>query len=450
MMSPVAHAHDPRETLGERVKRLRLAAGRSQRDIAAPGLSLAYISRIERNQRLPSPKALRVLATKLSVPVEYLETGRDLNAHDARELAISDAALALRLGENPEGAARRLHELLLEARREDDLESVTSASIALGMVAAAEGRHQEAITLLGPLARAKAESPLARPDLFTTLGHSYAAVGAIDKSIALFRRCLRETQQQAPEDAPSYIRYATYLSYALTDAGRRDEAGKVLTAALARSGESDLYTRVRLYWSLARLASADGRGALALSHVRRAIELLRTTEDTLQLARAHLLCAQILNINGQHKEAHGHLAHADRLFEIGADARDLGRLHSEHAKAYARLCDPPRALAHAVEAIRLLAEMPAEQGGAYWARASVHAQLGEVDEAQTAFATAIERLGKLDEWRDMITIYNEWSEMLVQAGLRREAARLRSRARKLESQHGDASNESKLKDAALK
>ena len=35
------------ETIGERLKRLRLERGLSQRELAAPGVSYAYISRIE-------------------------------------------------------------------------------------------------------------------------------------------------------------------------------------------------------------------------------------------------------------------------------------------------------------------------------------------------------------------------------------------------------------------
>lgn len=66
-----------RETIGARVKRLRLERGLSQRALDCPGVSYAYISRIEANTRQPSVKALRKLAARLGVSVEYLETGMD-------------------------------------------------------------------------------------------------------------------------------------------------------------------------------------------------------------------------------------------------------------------------------------------------------------------------------------------------------------------------------------
>jgi len=54
-----------REGIGARLKRLRLGRGLSQRDLSSPGISYAYISRIEAGLRTPSVKALRRIAGKL-------------------------------------------------------------------------------------------------------------------------------------------------------------------------------------------------------------------------------------------------------------------------------------------------------------------------------------------------------------------------------------------------
>src|SRR6266567_3556854 len=91
------------ETIGERLRRLRLEGGLSQRELSSPGVSYAYISRIEAGARRPSVKALRKLARKLGVSVEYLETGSDLRDVDEREMRLADAELQLRLNdESPE------------------------------------------------------------------------------------------------------------------------------------------------------------------------------------------------------------------------------------------------------------------------------------------------------------------------------------------------------------
>jgi transcriptional regulator with XRE-family HTH domain len=62
--------------VGARIKALRLERGLSQRDLAAPGLSYAYISRIEAGARTPSLSAVIELADRLETSALYLATGR--------------------------------------------------------------------------------------------------------------------------------------------------------------------------------------------------------------------------------------------------------------------------------------------------------------------------------------------------------------------------------------
>ena len=95
---PVVAEPEPRgETVGARLRRLRLEQGLSQRDLSSPGITYAYISRIEAGARTPSVKALRMLARKLGVSPEYLETGSELDASELRELRLAEQELRLRL-----------------------------------------------------------------------------------------------------------------------------------------------------------------------------------------------------------------------------------------------------------------------------------------------------------------------------------------------------------------
>jgi hypothetical protein len=108
---------------------------------------------------------------------------------------------------------------------------------------------------------------------------------------------------------------ATYLSYALTDAGESERAERLLGDLAEEPLEAvDSYTRVRLFWSLGRVATREGRTLSGLAYFRRAIALLETTEDTLHLARAHVSCAWALSKSGRAQEAGGHLEVAEQLF----------------------------------------------------------------------------------------------------------------------------------------
>jgi len=77
------------ESIGQRLQRLRIERGLWQRDLSSPGISYAYISRIEAGARTPSVKALRQVAGKLAVTIEHLETGQPT----AIEQGIADAGL---------------------------------------------------------------------------------------------------------------------------------------------------------------------------------------------------------------------------------------------------------------------------------------------------------------------------------------------------------------------
>ena len=76
--------------VGERIRSRRLELEVSQRQISAPGVSYAYISRIEAGERQPSVKALRQLAARLEVSVQWLETGENDFAIALAELVLAD------------------------------------------------------------------------------------------------------------------------------------------------------------------------------------------------------------------------------------------------------------------------------------------------------------------------------------------------------------------------
>ncbi|MFY9578036.1 MAG: helix-turn-helix transcriptional regulator [Gaiellaceae bacterium] len=116
-----------KETIGARIKRLRLERGMSQRDLSAPGISYAYISRIEADARTPSVKALRLISNKLGVTVEHLERGEptptELGVADAgldfgslTKAEVRDIRAAAAVGARE--AARRAAEQVIEDRRE--------------------------------------------------------------------------------------------------------------------------------------------------------------------------------------------------------------------------------------------------------------------------------------------------------------------------------------------
>jgi len=317
------------ETIGQRLKRLRLDRGLSQRELAAPGVSYAYISRIEAGTRQPSVKALRRLAAKLGVSAEYLETGSELDATQQRELRLSDLELAVRLGDERDVEAPLLG-LLDEATAAGDRHAAQRASVALAMIAMNRSEWELAARLLETSLAGEVFAPEDRFDIYMNLGRAYAFGGRPHAAVALYEQCLDHVSEIGNPSLEA--RYASLLSYALSDMGDLPRAEQVVQRALARlDEEDDPYMRVRLYWSMARLAYDEGRGSVALANIRRAIALLQATDDTLHLARAHLLAARI-SLSRDAGDAEHHLDVAEALLGSSATVADTVEIAIQRAE----------------------------------------------------------------------------------------------------------------------
>jgi transcriptional regulator with XRE-family HTH domain len=169
------------EGVGARLKRLRVERGFSQRELSSPGVSYAYISRIEAGARTPSVKALRKLSQKLGVSVEFLETGRDIRDVDDRELRLTDAELELRLQGDTSAAEQKLEEILDESRAAGDRASAARAAIGLGFTAAHRGNHLDAVERLEAALAEEPPQPHLRPRSAPPTGRLASSSGVLDK-----------------------------------------------------------------------------------------------------------------------------------------------------------------------------------------------------------------------------------------------------------------------------
>jgi tetratricopeptide (TPR) repeat protein len=424
-----AGAHPAQETIGERLRRLRLERGLSQRELSEPGVSYAYISRIEGGARRPSVKALRMLARKLGVSADYLETGLEIRDTEGRELCIADAELQLRLDETAE-AEQKLAQLLEESLAAGDAIGAARANIALGLAAAHAGKSHEAIQRLEAGLDFTPVSPSARPDVYATLGRAYSASGRPARAVELFEQCLERLADESPEDVAARIRFTTYLSYSVTDMGDLERAQAILSDAVADADElADAYSRVRLYWSAARLNHVQGRDAAALDYIRRAIALLDATEDTLHLARAHLLAGSIMFNQGRADDASRHYDLAERIYGRNAEPQDLSELYTEQAKIAIHGGDADAAVQKAQAGVDTAGdEYSREKGTALWALAEARALAGDADGADDAFREATTLLEEHGHRRDLIDAQRSWGKFLRRVGREDQALEVLERA----------------------
>jgi transcriptional regulator with XRE-family HTH domain len=417
------------ETIGQRLKRLRLERGLSQRELAAPGVSYAYISRIEAGTRQPSVKALRRLAAKLGITAEYLETGSELDASEERELRLSDLELAVRLGEDQD-AEGPLFTILDEAHAAGDRQAAQRASVALAMLAMNRSEWDLAARLLEASVAGEVFSPADRYDIYMNLGRAYAFGGRPHAAVALYEQCLEAVTDYS--DSTLEARYAALLSYALSDMGDIVRAEEVVQRALSRlDDEDDPYMRVRLYWSMARLANTEGRASVALANIRKAIALLQATDDTVHLARAHLLAARIA-VRKNADEAERHLDAAEQYLGNAPAVSDLVEVAIQRAELAVARGDGAAAVMFARRALETNAGAnPVDDGQAYAALANGLALQEDTEAADDAFGRAARILEGQSRWHEAAGVCRGWARMLRQVGREAQAMDVLDRAAEL-------------------
>jgi transcriptional regulator with XRE-family HTH domain len=417
------------ETIGQRLKRLRQERGLSQRELAAPGVSYAYISRIEAGTRQPSVKALRRLAANLGVSADYLETGSELGDAERRELRLADLELAVRLGEARD-VETPLFGLLDEANAAGDREAARRASVCLATVAINRSEWDLAARLLETSVAGEAFAPADRYDIYAALGYAYSHGGRPHAAVALYERCLEAVSDLG--HASLEARYASLLSYALSDMGDVARAEEVVQRALVRlDDEDDPYMRVRLYWSVARLAHGEGRESVALTNIRKAIALLQATEDTIHLARAHILAAGISRQRDP-ADAERHLDAAEQLLGGQPAVADAVEIAIQRAEIATDRGDAAAAAAFARRALEVNAGAnPVDDGLAYAALGNALALQGDEEAADDAYGRAARILERRGRWHDAANACRAWARMLRQVGREDQAMDVLDRAAEL-------------------
>jgi transcriptional regulator with XRE-family HTH domain len=109
-----------RPGVGDRLRKARLKARLSQRELAFPGCTAAYISRLEAEERNPSLQMVAELARRLGVDAYWLATGkRRSDAVSAALVAGQEFLGRFNRAVTPDGAVTlsRLEEVVVAAAR---------------------------------------------------------------------------------------------------------------------------------------------------------------------------------------------------------------------------------------------------------------------------------------------------------------------------------------------
>ncbi|MFB7449859.1 tetratricopeptide repeat protein [Streptomyces sp. NPDC056194] len=360
---------DEPAVIGQRVQRLRAERGLTQRQLAEPAYTAAYISTLESGRVRPSETALRFLAERLDTTYEELTTGRPARLATELRLALTDARRLLATGTLDEAAARyrellaEAEELALEPERADALTGLGECALESGELNSAREHFESAERIL-----ASVGAPLPRR-VRALRGRAVAHLlaGELRYACYVLETALDELNAQNLHDPDALmLLYASSIGPYM-DMGAHARAAQAAELALALTPQvSDPGLVAGMHRSVARTLLAEGRVAEADASLAKAQDLYQQLQTRTELAHCHWMRGYVHAQNGD-------LEGAERELRTAREMLAARRAALYAAQVEVELADVLRRRGKREEAVALLSRLLELGAGLGDGRGAVHA-----------------------------------------------------------------------------
>ena len=358
-------------TIGRRVQRLRVERGLTQRQLAEPVYTPAYISTLESGRVRPSDDALRHLAERLGVDFGELAGGHSARLVTGLRLRLTEARRTLAVGE-AEAAAEQYAELLVDAETHQLAAEQSAALLGLGECALETGELVAGRQYFERAEECLAGSPLpARVPALRGRAVAHYLAGELRYAVYLLETTLDELNRGGLHDPDALLLLYASAIGPYMDMGAHARAAQAAEFALALAPRSDDPALVaRMHRSVARTLVAEGRLAEADASLAKAAELYRTLQIRTELANCHWMRGYVYAQDGQLERAEEELRQALGMLsarraalyssQVAVELADVLHRRGRSDEAAALLHDvlgqlsPERGAVHAAAAHRLL------------------------------------------------------------------------------------------------
>ena len=288
----------------------------SQRELAEPGYTHAYVSTIESGKRDPSRAAVEYFAVRLGRDVDELLTGRPPDLIPRIELELREARRAASAGalDEAEATCERVG-----AQAEDyDIPRLRSKALqGGGLCRELRGDLDEAIRLYEEAeevvrhepAPLKVEAIAARARCLQMKGENRTAIYALEQ-------ILEALEQEGLMDPDALVRVHTSLVAAYFEEGAYKKASASAESALSLAPRTtNPEHQANMHLNVARMFLAQGRAQDAHSSLRRAEDLFRELDLLQEVARCHHARGYICSRQGDLDQARQEFSRAVEGFE---------------------------------------------------------------------------------------------------------------------------------------
>jgi tetratricopeptide (TPR) repeat protein len=313
MINRMAKRDDP-ETIGRRVHRLRHELGLTQRQLAEPAYTPAYVSTLEAGRVRPSDEALRHLAERLGVTFDELATGRPTHLATDLRLRLTEAQRTL-AGGDAWTAAEQYARLLAEAEEHELGDARAAALLGLGECALETGELETGRTYFERAEQALADAPLpVRVPALRGRAVSHYLAGELRYAVYLLESTLDELNRSGLHDPDALLLLYASVIGPYMDMGAHARAAQAAEFALALAPQAgDPALVARMHRSVARTLLAEGRVAEADASLAKAAELYRQLQLRTELANCHWMRGYVYAQNGELERAEEELRSAQTM-----------------------------------------------------------------------------------------------------------------------------------------
>ncbi|MGW6261743.1 helix-turn-helix domain-containing protein [Streptomyces sp. NPDC055085] len=305
---------DGPEIIGRRVQQLRTKRGLTQRQLAEPAYTPAYISTLEAGRVRASEPALRHIAERLGIAYEELATGRPAHLATDLRLRLTDAQRTLATGE-AEVAAEAYIALLAEAVAHGLAAEEAAALLGLGECALDTGDLETARRRFEESEQRLGDAPLPqRVPAVRGRATSHYLAGELRYACYLFESTLDELNRTGLHDPDALLLLYTGVIAPYMDMGAHARAAQAAEFALALAPQvGDPALVARMHRSVARTMIAEGRIAEADVSLGKAAELYRQLQIRTELANCHWMRGYLYAQNGELERAETELREAQAM-----------------------------------------------------------------------------------------------------------------------------------------
>jgi transcriptional regulator with XRE-family HTH domain len=408
---------------GARLRKLRLARGMTQKELAGDRYTHAYVSSIEAGRRMPSRDALDHFAARLDVEVDELLTGRPRGFEAALELRLHQARIDLSAGREDEAGAA-LAACVRDAGRNGLTRLEARAEEALGLLEERRRAFEDALAHYRAAEELLADEPAtARVDAVAGKAACFAALGDVRYAIHLLESMLDGLVRAGLEDPDALARLHASLAEAYVDAmlyARAAEAAAELEA-LAPHVRDPLRV-AQMHLGVARLHLAEGRVRDADTSLLRAGDAYRALRLQAETGFAHLARGYALRREGELDAARAELESALAVFESTGGDADVARALNELARVERLSATGARARTLLERSIALAHEV--DPSTLAWAHRELGLTLGEDDPAtgEGHLRTAIDLYERVEQPAEIAATYRALGDLLAGREAASEAA----------------------------